>query len=244
MESKITDGTLSIIKARLPEVILIVGLYFLGVLSMARLQFERSQPFLLMFFMIFFFIVMIFSSVLSYGFLRMVFLEGAKPQQPQILLRAGKPFFWRMAVFGLIYSMVFLSLLLIMTIFFKGMFFSEENYRIVQIFQIFFMIILVKPVVFIPAIMIVLNSRLFESFGYLKFCRIFKAKEVIVFFAIQIIILSVSILLKAENTDFINFSYILWLVNVTLTYFFGFLIGISAVRFIASLYLVYEQEKL
>ena len=103
-----TQKTLAILRARRPEVTLIVGLYALVELSHSLFGFTEPDVDVTktMFLpsVLFILSLTVVAMILSYGFLRTVYLEGPKEQTPMDLLKTGKHFFWRMVVFGFIYA--------------------------------------------------------------------------------------------------------------------------------------------
>ena len=97
--------TLAILKARWPEVTLIMGLYALAVLSNNLFQAIRgdlARTFILLY-MLFSLTVMVVLTILNFGFMRTVYLQGQERQKPIVLLRKGRDFFSRIFGFGLIY---------------------------------------------------------------------------------------------------------------------------------------------
>ena len=101
-----TQKTLAILKARWPEVTLIVGLYALVELSYGLFNFAEPDVTKIFFLpsILFILSLTIVSMILSYGFLRTIHLEGPKEQTPMHLLKTGKHFFWRMVLFGFVYA--------------------------------------------------------------------------------------------------------------------------------------------
>ena len=99
-----TKKSIAILKARYPELSLIVGLNVLTVVSMNMLRGKNdpediagSLP--LMFFLS---AVAIFSTILNLGFQRSIYLHGPQHQSPMTLLKTGKDFFWRMLTVGIL----------------------------------------------------------------------------------------------------------------------------------------------
>ncbi|MFB0524736.1 MAG: hypothetical protein ACETVZ_04300, partial [Phycisphaerae bacterium] len=109
--------TLEILKARWPEVILIIGLtILLPFLSKLLTKLKHDSVLnLTVLASCFSFALMVISVVLRFGFLRTVHLEGQKRQSIQILLRTGLHFLWRMIVLGSLYGIPIFTLMLLST---------------------------------------------------------------------------------------------------------------------------------
>ncbi|MHC4719515.1 MAG: hypothetical protein ACYSYT_03465, partial [Planctomycetota bacterium] len=109
-------NTLAILKARWPEVTLIIGLYVLSLsVNKLHLLIPITKESLLralssFVFFILLIIIIVITILLQTGFQRTFYLEGQKRQSLMTLLRVGKHFFWRMVKFGLIYIPVFFIL--------------------------------------------------------------------------------------------------------------------------------------
>jgi len=247
--------TLAILKARWPELTLIVGLYALGVLSnnlfrAARPDLTKALILLRIPFSLFSLTLMVLSMILNYGFLRTVHLEGQKRQTPMALLKKGKYFFWRMVGFGLIYIVpyfilawfIFLiirNLTSIETGFFET---AKVNPWLYQLCFIAPMLILIKLVLFIPALIIVLDCGVFESLAFLRKCKLLDARELVALFCLRMALSFLWMFLRrlygATTIPLLIFS----IVNSVTTCFIGLIIAVMAVRFVASLNLVYDNQ--
>ena len=108
--------TLAILKARWPEVALIIGIPLLAML-LEKLLLKAGAKSTLTIYSATLFLPLLFSLIsilLRLGFLRTLYLEGTKRQSPFILLRIGAHFFWRMFVLGMIYTLLLIPLFLIL----------------------------------------------------------------------------------------------------------------------------------
>ena len=189
--------TLAILKARWPEVMLLISLNLS--LSLSSLFWpEKSEltPILLLLYRCFLLTLSLTSTILYTGFQRTVFLEGIKRQSLLVLLRAGKHFFWRMLGIGLLWGVAYFILAWLIflitkqftsinTGFFEAAKVAPLAYRLCFIAA---MLILMKPFLFIPALIIVIDCRIVKSFKLLKYCKLLNAKELVVLFSISILL--------------------------------------------------------
>ena len=245
--------TLAILNARWPEVTLIVGLYALAVLSnnlfrAARPDLTKTLLLLRIPFLLFSLALIVVLTILNYGFLRTVYLQGQERQTPMALLRKGRYFFWRMVGFGLIYIVP--NLILAWLIFLIIKYFTSIDTRFLEtakvtpwLYQLCFiasMLILIKVVLFIPALILVLDCGVFESFSFLRKCKLSNSRELVALFCLQMVLPFLWIFLRIpyynpETTS----QYILRTVPTVIGYVLWLTIAVTAVRFVASLDLVY-----
>ncbi len=245
--------TLQILKARWPEVTLIVGLYALAVLSNSLFRFTRHDltkisallcmPFLLS--------LMVVSTILNYGFLRTVYLEGQKRQTPMALLKKGKHFFWRMVGFSLICVVPYLILVWLVFLIIKYFTSIEtgffETAKVAPwLYQLCFvapMLILIKLVLFVPALIFVLDCRVFESFKFLRKCKLLDSKELVALFCLRMVLPFLWVFLQVPYNPETSSQYILRSVPTVIVCVLGLIIAVTAVRFVASLDLVYDDHR-
>ena len=198
-----TKKTLEILQARWPEVALIIGLSTLVELSYSLFGFAEpdvTKPFFLPS-ILFILSLTVISIILSYGFLRTIHLEGAREQTPVDLLKTGKHFFWRMVGFGFIYAGLYF--VLSMLIFSITKYFTSTNTGFIesaksapllhQLCSTATMLILIKILLFVPALIIVLDCRVANSFKLLSKFKLFQSKELVALFCFSIQVLVVVI---------------------------------------------------
>ncbi len=226
--------TLAILKARWPEVILLIGLAVLlpflsNLLTKLKIDSALSSIVLSTCFRL---ALMVITIMLRSGFLRTVYLEGQQRQTIAVLLRTGLPFFWRMIGLGLLFAIPFLTVTLLST-------------RLVgkptAPGQLVINIILMKFILLLPALVIVLDCRVFESFKFLKKCRLRNAGVLIVLFCFNMAfpyLWMLSRTLYGTTTPQLIFR----IVTSIITCFIGLIIAVTAVRFVASLHLVYDEQ--
>jgi hypothetical protein len=242
--------TLAILKARWPEVILIIGLIiFWPFLSKLRTKLKYDSVLNLAALAAWFSLVlMIIAATLRLGFLRTVYLEGQKRQSIAVLLRTGFHFLWRMIVLGSLYFMPLLMLTFLSTRLAAGRVTPGETdilHNIVLIRGLLVLvitIILMKFILLIPALVIVLDCRAFESFKFLKNCRLRDARELIVLFCFQRAFSCLWLFFRRLYGAIIIPQSIFSVVYSVTMCFIGLIIAVMAVRFVASLNLMYDNQ--
>ncbi|MCP4611875.1 MAG: hypothetical protein GY845_24495 [Planctomycetes bacterium] len=245
-----TQKTLAILKARRPEVSLIIGLYTLVELSYSLFGFTEPDVTKTWFLPSILFILglTVVAMILSYGFLRTVYLEGPKEQTPMDLLKTGSHFFWRMVGFGFVFSGFYY--LLTVLIFSIAKYFTSTEAGFIesatsapwlhQLCLTAAMLIMMKVYLFIPALIIVLDCRVINSFKLLSRFKLFKSKELVALFCLSTAIHLLWLLLKIpENPETIS-QYIITIGTIVTGQVLGLIVTVTAVRFVGSLNLVYD----
>jgi len=248
--------TLQILKARWQEVTLIVGLYALAVLSnnlfrAARPDLTKTLILLLRIpFSLFSLTLMVVSTILNYGFLRTVYLEGQKGQTPMALLKKGRSFFWRMIEFGLPFAIAYFILSRLIFLIIKYFTSIEtgffETAKVTPwLYQLCFiapMLILIKVVLFIPALILVLDCGIFESFKFLRKCKLLDSRELVTLFCLRTVLPFLWVFLQIPYNPETASQYILRSVPIVIGYVLWLTIAVTAVRFVASLHLEYDNQ--
>jgi len=247
--------TLTILKARWPEVTLIVGLYVLAVLSnnlfrAARPDLTKTLILLRIPFSLFSLTLMVVSTILNYGFLRTVYLEGQKGQTPMALLKKGISFFWRMIGFGLPFAIAYFILSWLIFLIIKYFTSIEtgffETAKVTPwLYQLCFiapMLILIKVVLFIPALILVLDCGIFESFKFLRKCKLLDSRELVALFCLRTVLPFLWVFLRIPYNPETASQYILRSVPTVIGYVLWLIIAVIAVRFVASQNLVYDEQ--
>lgn len=242
--------TLAILKARWPEVTLIVGLYALAVLS--NNLFRAARPdltkTLILLCIPFSLTLMVLLMILNYGFLRTVHLEGQKRQMPIDLLKIGKHFFWRMVGFGLIYVVPYFVLAWLTFLIIKYFTSIDTGFLetakvapwLYQLCSIAPMLILIKVVLFIPALIIVLDCGVFESFKFIGKCKLLDSRELVALFCLRMVLPFLWVFLRISYNPETTSQYILRSVPTVIGSVLWLTIAVTAIRFVASLDLVYD----
>lgn len=242
--------TIAIFKIRWPEATLIVGFYTL--VSLSNSLFRATKPdltkTLFLLYIPFLLILTVVSTMLNYGFLRTVYLEGQKRQMPIDLLKIGKHFFWRMVGLGLIFVVSYLILTQLIFLIIKYFTstdtgFAESAKSTSWLYQLCFvaaMLILIKVSLFIPALILVLDCGVFKSFKFLRKCKLLESKELVALFCLGVVIPLLWTLLIIPYNPETSLQYILRIVTTVISYALWLIIGVIAVRFVSSLDLVYD----
>ena len=244
--------TLSILKARWPEVVLIIGLgiLFLFVNKLILIVQPKVTPMQVLIDLGYLLLVWLILIMLIVGFQRTVYLEGDQRQSPMVLIRVGKHFFWRVVGLGLLFLIVCFILAWLIFLIIKQFTFIDagffQAYKVVPfIYQLCFVtawLILMKPILFIPALIIVLDCRVFKSFKFLKLCKLLEAKELLVLFVVSMGLTFLWTLLPKLNDIETPLEYIFTIVLSISGHFIGLMISVMSVRFVASLNLEYDNQ--
>ncbi|MHC4243762.1 MAG: hypothetical protein ACYSU4_15260 [Planctomycetota bacterium] len=164
------------------------------------------------------------------------------------LLKMGKHFFWRMVGFGFIYAgLYFILTVLIFSItkyftstntgFFESAKSAPWLYRLCSTAA---MLIMIKVSLFIPALIVVLDCRVINSFKLLSKFKLFKSKELVALFCLCTVMPLLWLLLKIpENPETIS-QYIITIVTIVTGQVLGLTVAVTAVRFVGSLDLGYD----
>ena len=203
--------TLNIIKNRWPELILIVGLAAIMMLLIQRTQAKApenisSTDFLQLFVAVIF---SVFFMILKFGFLRTLIFAPDQPALPMDLLRLGKPFFWRMFFLGFILFIPFILMYTVISSVLPADLSSQSAYAASFLVALLVSAVMVKLIIFLPAIIIVADTRILESFKYLKYIKLTSAKILLLIFVLQVLtdsLLRPFIMPESKNwssTDFI-----------------------------------------
>jgi hypothetical protein len=234
--------TLAILKARWPEAAFIIGIPLLATLLRKILLNAgvKSTSIITSATLLVSLLFSLISMLLRLGFLRTIYLEGQKRQTLAALLRTGVHFLWRMFVLGLIYMM----LLMLLMIVFSKLVPPEAISWVYMLYPILVNLILIKLMVLIPALIIVLDCKVFDSFRFLRRYKLSNAKELIFLYCGNIAfgffgaILSRYFWRTSCGTACCSTTttpqYILTTVFYTITYFISLMISVMAVRFVAS----------
>jgi hypothetical protein len=143
------------------------------------------------------------SMILRLGLLRSIFTDGAKPCEPGELLRTGKPFFWRMFRFEIIYGAVLAGVMIILIMVISSVFLDERQIanppRWVMPMSLFAgCVLLAKPWMLMPAVFIAGDTSLVEAF------RLHKRFSLMG----QTTLIGLFVLLSAARVGLINMDFI------------------------------------
>jgi len=226
LEDRIT--TFDILKKRQPEVavILAVGLLrWLGPMgaSLTQNSILKSGSSLIML------AVAALLLILRAGFLRTAYLYGDNRQRIVTLLQTGKRFFWQLFIFACLFGII----LMIPTLIIVGIVSPSESW-ILGLCIIALEVILMKPLLLVPAMIIVRKMQAFDAIRSFMTYKIFKAKKLLTLFAAQQIFEFLSLLTRPllEKSS-ITFHFMNVITNIVGTLLM-IAIALSAVLFVAK----------
>jgi len=238
---------LSILKTRWLEAALIIGLMFLSELSNQILlrYYHRYSAWWVLFLNLG---ILLFALLVLTGFLRTVYLEQKKRQSPLNLILTGKHFFLRLAGFGILYAIVQASLIWstywIIKITFTDISLKDISSPIGSTGLIVISLILAKPFLLIPALIIVLDCGLSESFKFAWRTRLLNAKPLLTVFLIKIVVLPYLSLFFPNLHDIppaVSYLYVFSILYYIILRVLTLIVLIMAVRFVGSLGIVYNK---
>jgi hypothetical protein len=238
---------LSILKTRWLEAALIIGLMFVPELSNQILlrYYHRYSAWWVLFLNL---SILLFALLVLTGFLRTVYLEQKKRQSPINLILTGKHFFLRLAGFGLLYAIVQMSLIWsthwIIKTTITDISLKDISSPIGITGIIVISLILAKPFLLIPALIIVLDCGLSESFRFTWRTKLLNAKPLLTVFLVQVVVLPYLSLFFPNFPDVspaISCSYVFSILHYIVLRVLTLIVLIMAVRFVGSLGIVYNK---
>ncbi len=234
-----------ILKNRWPEALLVIGFQAIAialadvVLSTMQdknaLQMSDTALFVISFASGIFWVLWM---LLRLGFLYTASEHGSENFDPSALIVNARPFFWRMIRFEIVLgiAMVIVTILLmaVLTVITgaAGPEFIQKSYVQQGLFMLA-TLILIKPALLMPAIMIVCNNMVIESMFALRDYRLSRCKGLI---AVFFILLTGSFLLSRfmETASRTAAENILLAVHAVFTAIMTLLMGLFAVKFVSD----------
>lgn len=240
--------TLRILKTRWREVSLIMGIHL--VQSAVRLTFStlfakellaKSRAFGLLGLSIAWFLVAILILIWT-GFLRTVYLEGEMRQSPRVLVRLGVGFFWRMVVVSLVIgvAVVMVGGLCSAVVIFLLDLDGSANW-VAVVMGVLISLGLIKFILFIPALIIVLDCSVVVGFTWLKRLRLSEAKGLVIVYCVHVGVDLVRVLLRHAFTG--TWGHVL---NIGFSLAAGFIrliVSVMAVRFMGTYAETYGKRR-
>jgi hypothetical protein len=246
--------TIAILKARWPEVTFIIGLSVLSLFIdklhlIAGTGSTMSESLLGLGYLLLLLIIIWMNLLLTFGFQKTIQLTGKQRQSPMVLLRTGWHFLGRMVKVGLIWLPLYCLLIWLTFLIEKKATFIDTNFfKTAQsspfLYHLCFAVpgfILIKPLLFMPTLIIVLDCQVFQSFKFLKKIRLFDAKELLALFLITTISTFYSAVLPKLNEPINTWQFALIIFFSALTRFLGLMVAVTAIRFVSSLNLEYDS---
>ena len=177
---------IDILKVRWPEVMLVVVLQAAMMMLAEEVvvisENAETQGAMLPFWASFLlgFGIMLFAvlwQMLYLGFLKTSAVSGGQPQQPMQLLRSGRPYFWRILFFQIMlgFALMLLNSFLASSLgglIWKGRPLTELPSWFVQLCALVGILVALKPLLLVPAQMIVYDITVFRAIYRMRFCRI------------------------------------------------------------------------
>ena len=235
--------TLKIFEHRWPEVTLLIALQFTILFLTKMILSENKSPNIQFAFFasILSFLLMIASILLKAGFLRTVYLENERPQLLRTLLQKGKPFFWRIVGLGMIYGFVLLLVFILITNLTNNPLQEQSSLLRNQLIFTAIHILLIKFFLLLPAVIIVLDCPVSNSFKALKFYKLTDAGQLVALFFFQICLSYLWLLLPiSRNVESTSYAVITML-SAIMGNFIYLILGVMAVKFVASSDMVYDN---
>jgi len=177
---------IDILKVRWPEVMLVVGLHVAMALliedvvaASEGMDAQGAMPpfwatFLLGMGMI---LCGILWQMLYLGFLKTAAVSEGEPKQPMELLRSGRPYFWRILLFQMMLGFAvmllnFAFLNVLGGLIWPGRPIEQLPNWFAQICALAGVLIVIKPMLLVPACVIVYDISAFAAFGQMRFYRL------------------------------------------------------------------------
>ena len=122
--------------------------------------------------------------MLYLGFLATACTEGVSPKQPAQLVSIGRLFFWRMLRFQVILGVIYIGISFIILVIVQSVVLGTEEVSgipdwVAHLCSFAALAVLAKPMLFIPAVMIVRDRMVLEAVGLLKEYRFLEAKDLV-----------------------------------------------------------------
>ncbi len=121
------------------------------------------------------------------GFLVSVIVSYQTALEPGMLLKIGRKFFWRTFRFSIVYGAFCMALNMVICTVVKSLFFPSTAFEllptwVIELCSIPAYIILAKPLILVPCIMIIGNKMLLEATALISQFAILKAKALLAIF--------------------------------------------------------------
>lgn len=122
--------------------------------------------------------------MLYLGFLATAYSEGPTPKEPGQLVSAGRLFFWRMLRFQIILGIVYTGISFVILATVQSVALGREEVLripdwIVHLCSFAVLAVLAKPILLMPAVMIVRDRMVLEAFRLLREYRLLEAKALV-----------------------------------------------------------------
>ncbi|MHC5163493.1 MAG: hypothetical protein ACYSO4_10355 [Planctomycetota bacterium] len=111
------------------------------------------------------------------GFLKTAAVSGEHPQQPMELLRAGRPYFWRILFFQVMLGFALTLLNAVLTSLLGKLIWGERAFVdlpewFVQVCALAGILVALKPLLLVPALVVVYDDTVLGAMGRMRQCRL------------------------------------------------------------------------
>lgn len=168
---------IEIFKVRWPEVMLVVVIHAAMMLFSEELMTSDAMdpessaqvPFLPSFLLgVGSIVCVVIWQMLYLGFLKTAAVEGVHPQQPKDLVRFGRPYFWKILLFQILLGIVVMILGSVLVAILGGAIWNTQDVAQMpqwfsQVCGLVVIILMIKPMLFIPARMIVFDNSVIQA---------------------------------------------------------------------------------
>ncbi len=199
---------IDILKVRWPEVMLVVVLHVAMVLLIEDVVAASegmdargpSMPFWASFLLgIGMILFGILWQMIYLGFLKTAAVSEGTPQQPMELLRSGRPYFWRILLFQMLLGVVVMllngALLNILGgLIWQGRPIEDLPIWFAQLCALAGMLVVLKPMLLVPACVIVYDISAFAAFAQMRFYRLVQIDGIFKAIAVGFGIIALSVL--------------------------------------------------
>ena len=177
--------------------------------------------------------------MLYLGFLATACTEGTAPKQPGELVGAGRMFFWRMLRFQIALGIAYIGISLMVLAIVQSVSLGQKDTSsipawIAHLCSFAALVVLAKPMLLTPAVMIVRDRMVLEAFGLLKEYKLLEAKALLwAFFVCFATVYLLSSLLSLIETGSV-FYYALVGIYAVVSSALIVAVTLGAVLFVAS----------
>jgi len=183
------------------------------------------------------------------GFQKTVHLTGKQRQSPMVLLRTGWHFLGRIVKVGLIWlPLYFLLIWLTFSVVKKATSIDTHFFETARSFPVLYQFcvlvpgfILIKPLLLMPALIIVLDCGVFQSFKFVRQIKLLDAKELLALFLVTTISTFHWTVLPRLNEPISTWQFALKIFFSALMSFLQLMVAVTAVRFVASIGLIDDK---
>lgn len=183
--------------------------------------------------------------ILIAGWQKSIMIGINKPENPFKLFQLGWHYYGRLLLYFILYIILYVLSFTVFVSIITRIFSLDstadfaKNSLMSYLFFIFASVILVK-LIFIYPIIIQLDCRLIKSLKYLKFCKLKKAKNVLLVYFLTLVFPIIPLAIKLFGSDDI-WIYFINIPIYIITTILGLVLSVLTMWFVMSLKLVYDK---